>query len=178
MAELRTWGLFFLWYFPSNDGVCISQNYNENNILILYSIYTMFRNLTISLSFLDKRILFTYYRHNAETTFTCYHFLLFFFLRKEKISSYYYLWLLYLNRGRRLIEISGSLIWSKTLMELMFNPCGEFWWRPEGPVSHIHSPHLLIGAPGILSDLLRSVQMLKREWGAECNGKLPHLLNL
>ena len=28
--------------------------------------------------------------------------------------------------GRRLIEISGSLIWSKTLMELIFNRCGEF----------------------------------------------------
>ena len=31
--------------------------------------------------------------------------------------------------------------------------------------------------PWDLSDLLRSVQlqMLKREWGAESNGKLPHL---
>ena len=28
---------------------------------------------------------------------------------------------------------------------------------------------------GIFLDLLRSVQMLKREWGAESNGKLPHL---
>ena len=26
-------------------------------------------------------------------------------------------------------------------------------------------------------DLLRSVQMLKREWGAESNGNLPHLFN-
>ena len=55
------------------------------------------------------------------------------------------------------------------------NPYGEFRWSPEGPVSQIHSPHLYIGAPGIFSDLLRSVQMLKREWGAESNGKLPHL---
>ena len=31
--------------------------------------------------------------------------------------------------GRRVIGISRSL------MELIFNPCGEFWWRPEGPVS-------------------------------------------
>ena len=38
-------------------------------------------------------------------------------------------------------------------------------------------PNLLVGAPGIFSDLLRSAQMLKREWGAESNGKLPHLLN-
>ena len=30
---------------------------------------------------------------------------------------------------------------------------------------------------GSFSDLSRSVQMLKREWGAESNGKLPHLLN-
>ena len=74
-----------------------------------------------------------------------------------------------------MIGISGSLIWSKTLMELIFNPCGEYRWRPEGPVSQIHSPHLHAGAPGIFSDLLRSVQMLKREWGAESNGKLLHL---
>ena len=80
-------------------------------------------------------------------------------------------------RGQRLIGISGSLIWSKTLMELMFNPCGKFRWSPEGPVSQTHSPHLLVGAPGIFSDLLRSVQILKRKWGAESNGKLPHLLN-
>ena len=30
------------------------------------------------------------------------------------------------NRGRRVIGISRSLIWSRTLMELIFNPCGEF----------------------------------------------------
>ena len=47
-------------------------------------------------------------------------------------------------------------------MELLFNPCGEFRWSPEGPVSQIHTPHLRVGAPGIFSDLLRSVQMLKR----------------
>ena len=66
--------------------------------------------------------------------------------------------------ARRVIGISGSLIWSKILMELIFNPCGEFWWSPEGPVSQIHSSHLHSGAPGIFSDLLRSVQSLKREW--------------
>ena len=38
-----------------------------------------------------------------------------------------------------------------------------------------HSPHLHVGVPGIFSDLLRSVQMLRREWGGESNGKLPHL---
>ena len=63
----------------------------------------------------------------------------------------------------------------KTLMEQIFNPFGEFQWSPEGPVSQIHSPRLRAGSPGIFSDLLRSVQMLKREWGVESNGKLPHL---
>ena len=65
-----------------------------------------------------------------------------------------------------------TMIWSKTLMELLFDPCGEFRWSPEGPSSQIHSPHLHIGAPGIFLVLLRSVQMLNREWGAKSNGKL------
>ena len=63
--------------------------------------------------------------------------------------------------GRRVIGISGSLIWSENLMELIFNPCGEFHWSPNGRVSQIHSPHLHTGAPGIFSDLLRSVQILE-----------------
>ena len=83
--------------------------------------------------------------------------------------------LLYFSWGRRVIGISGSLIWSETLVELIFSPCDEFRWSPEGPVSQIHSPHLLFGAPGIFSDLSWFVQMQKREWGAESNGKLPHL---
>ena len=72
--------------------------------------------------------------------------------------------------GRTVIAISGSLIWSKTLMEL--------WWisvKSEDPVSQICSPHLFAGAPGMFSDLLRSVQMLKREWDAGSNRKLPYL---
>ena len=77
--------------------------------------------------------------------------------------------------GRRVIEIYESLIWSKTQMELIFKPCGEFRVSPEGPVSQIHCPYLLVGDPGIFSHLLRFVQMLSREWGAESNGKLPHL---
>ena len=62
------------------------------------------------------------------------------------------------------IGISGSLIWSKTLMELIFNPCGEFRLNPEGPVSQILSPCLHVGAPGIIY-LLTSIQILKRESG-------------
>ena len=63
----------------------------------------------------------------------------------------------------RVIGISGSLIRSKTLMELIFNPCGEFRWSPERPLNKIHSPHFHVDVPGIFSDLLRSVQILKRE---------------
>ena len=74
-----------------------------------------------------------------------------------------------------MIGISGSLMWSKILMDLIFNTDGEFWRSPEGPVSQIHSPHLHVGVPGIFSDLLRSAQMLKREWGVESNGKLLDL---
>ena len=35
--------------------------------------------------------------------------------------------------------------------------------------------HFHVGVPGIFSDLLKSVQILNREWSAERNGKLPHL---
>ena len=70
---------------------------------------------------------------------------------------------------------SGSLIWSITLMELILTPVVNFGEIRRAQVSQMHSPHLHVGAPGIFSDLLRSVQMLKREWGAESNGKLPHL---
>ena len=44
----------------------------------------------------------------------------------------------------------------------VINPCGEFRRSLEDPVSQIHSPRLHVGAPWIFSDLLRSVQMLKR----------------
>ena len=74
-----------------------------------------------------------------------------------------------------MIGISGSLIWSKTLMGLIFNLCGEFRFSLESTVSQNHSPRLHAEAPGIFSDLLRSVQMLKREWGAANNVKLSHV---
>ena len=56
--------------------------------------------------------------------------------------------------------------WIFDLVELIFNPCGEFRLSREGSVSQIHSPYLQADTPGIFSDLLRSVQMLKRVWGA------------
>ena len=64
----------------------------------------------------------------------------------------------------RVIGISGSLIWSKTLMVRYLTPVVNFG-GPEDPVSQIHSPHLIVCAPGIFSDLLRFVQMLKKESG-------------
>ena len=69
--------------------------------------------------------------------------------------------------GRWLVGISGSPIWSETLIERIFNPCGKFRWSPAGPVSKIRSPQLHADAPGTFTDLLSSLQMLKREWGAE-----------
>ena len=59
-------------------------------------------------------------------------------------------------------------LWS--CQKLIFNPRGEFRRSPEGPVSQIHSHHLHVCAPAIISDLLRSVQVLKRELGTESNG--------
>ena len=53
--------------------------------------------------------------------------------------------------------------------------CGEFLWSPEDPISQIHFPHPHVGAPVIFSDLLSSLHILNIEWGAESNGKLPHL---
>ena len=59
-----------------------------------------------------------------------------------------------------MIGVSGTLIRSETLMELIFIRCGEFRRSPEGPVtkSTLHTSTFV-------SALLRPVQMLKREWG-------------
>ena len=56
-------------------------------------------------------------------------------------------------------------------MELIFNPYGEFQLSLEGPVSQIHSPHFHDGTPGIFSDLLRSVQTLKRSGVQKATGR-------
>ena len=68
------------------------------------------------------------------------------------------------------------LILSKTLMELIFNPCGEFV-KSVGPSANITLLASTLVPLGSFQDLLRSVQMLKREWGCESNGKLPHIFN-
>ena len=70
--------------------------------------------------------------------------------------------------GRRVTRISRSLIWSKTMTELIFNHCGEFWWSPEGPVSQIHSPHLHAGAPGIFYSLFRWDSGVQKAMGSYC----------
>ena len=44
----------------------------------------------------------------------------------------------------------------QTLMELIFNHCGEFRWNPEGPVSQIHTPHL---HDGVTVDIFRSLKV-------------------
>ena len=56
------------------------------------------------------------------------------------------------KRGQRLIGISRSLIWSKTLMELISNPCGEVRRAQSAKSTLLTS---LVGAPGFFSDLLR-----------------------
>ena len=83
---------------------------------------------------------------SKRTKWTFCYVLVFFCINR---TDYKYICL----KGRRMIGISGSLIWSKTLMELIFDACGEFRLSPEGPVSQIHSPHLHVGAPWIFSDL-------------------------
>ena len=57
--------------------------------------------------------------------------------------------------------------WDFRISDLVKNPVVNF-----GEVRRVH---LQAVAPGIFSDLLRSVQMLKREWGAESYRKPPHL---
>ena len=86
-------------------------------------------------------------------------------------SGIQYIIYIYMGEGWLVFPDLSSA--KKNLMELIFNLCGEFWWSLEGPVSEILYPHLHVGAPVISSGLSRCVQILKREWGAESNGKLP-----
>ena len=56
-----------------------------------------------------------------------------------------------------MIGISSSLIWSKTLRELIFNPCGEVWRAQLVKSTHLTSR--LVSLESFLS--LRSVQDAK-----------------
>ena len=74
-----------------------------------------------------------------------------------------------------MIGISGSLIWSKTLMEPILTPVVNFGEVRRAQLAKSALLTSTLVPPGIFSDILRSVQILKREWGVESNGKLPHL---
>ena len=50
-------------------------------------------------------------------------------IKKGMSNNNYYI----CRKGRRVVWISRSLIWSKPLMELIFNPCDEFRRKPGGP---------------------------------------------
>ena len=60
--------------------------------------------------------------------------------------------------------------WDFRIYDLVKNPEGTDNLTPVVNFSEVRRA-LYVGAPGIFSDLLRSVQMLKRECDAECNGK-------
>ena len=73
-----------------------------------------------------------------------------------------------------MIGISGSLIWSETLMELIFNRCGEFRLSPERPVSK----STLLTSSLVSWDLFRSFKVCSDDKErVECgkNGNPPHL---
>ena len=70
--------------------------------------------------------------------------------------------------GRRVIGISGSLIWSKTLKELIFNPCGWILVSLEGPVSQstlLTSTLVPLGSFHIYSDAKERVGC-RKQWEA------------
>ena len=97
--------------------------------------------------------------HCNNTFFISYFFTTYFkILEGEKFRTNLYI-------IKKVIGISGSLIWSKTLMELIgyLTPVVNFCEDRRAQL--VKSTHLHVGAPRIFSDLLRSVQMLKRESG-------------
>ena len=72
-----------------------------------------------------------------------------------------------------MIGISGSLIWSNILMELILTPVVNFGEVRRAPTAKSTLLTSTLVPLGSFQIFLRSVQMLKREWGAESNGKLP-----
>ena len=60
-------------------------------------------------------------------------------------------------------------------MEVIFIPMVNFGEVRRAQLAKSTLLTSTFGAPEIFSDLLRSVQMLKREWDAGSNGKLPRL---
>ena len=77
-------------------------------------------------------------------------------------------------------EANGG--WDFQISDLIKNPDGTDYLTPVVNFCEVQraqlaksTPHLHVGSPGIFSDRLRSFQMLKREWGAKSNAKLPLL---
>ena len=62
-------------------------------------------------------------------------------------------------------------------MELIFNPVVNYGEVREDQLANSTLLTANLGALRIFPDLLRSVQMLKREWGSRSNVKLPHLFS-
>ena len=83
--------------------------------------------------------------------------------------------------GQRVIGISGSLIWSNPWWNLYLTPMVNFSEVRRAQLAKSTLLNSMMGSWDffrsfkICLDLLRSVQMLKREWGAKSNRKLPHI---
>ena len=78
------------------------------------------------------------------------------------------------HMGRRVIGISDLWSGQKILINWYLTPVVNFG-EVRCPQLAKYSTSRRVGAPGIFSDLLKFVQMLKREWGAKSNGKLSHI---
>ena len=88
------------------------------------------------------------------------------------IYLFIYIW------WRRVIGISRSVIWSKSLMELIFSPCGEFRWSPEVLVSQIHSPHPTLGPLGSFNVCLDAKERVGCRKHREATAPIQSLVKL
>ena len=60
-------------------------------------------------------------------------------------------------------------------MVLIFNPCDELGEVRRAQLAKSTLLTSMLGILGSFQIFLRSSHMIKRDWGAESNGKLPHL---
>ena len=74
------------------------------------------------------------------------------------------MWYLYLG-GEGWLGFQDLRSGQKPWWNWCLTPVVNFGEVRRAQLGQIHSPHLYVGTPGIFSDLLRSVQMLKRESG-------------
>ena len=105
------------------------------------------------------------------------HFSTFFGTFGSKFRWYVFVYYLaiFITRGEGWLGFSdlwsGRKLWWNTYLTLVVN-FGEVRRAQLAKSTLLTS---MFGAPGIFPDLLRTVQMLKREWVAESSGKLLHL---